>query len=301
MKKIIITGPTGIIGRYVVSEALKRTYEITCIVRKDSKRMDILPVSDKISIIAADLCDYRNLKFNEKFDCFIHLAWDKTFGADRDDVTIQLKNIEYTIDAVRLAKEVGCSVFLGAGSQAEYGVQNVKLTGNTPVNPESGYGIAKYAAGKLAGLLCQQLGMRFNWIRITSTYGVGDAPYTLVSYVINELLAERVPELTYCEQQWDYVHGKDAARAFIAVAERGVNGKIYPLGSGCSRMLRDYVNEIGKIVNPSITMGYGKKTYYPHQPMYLVPDSTELIADTGWQPEIAFTDGIKELVDAAKK
>lgn len=298
MKKMIITGSTGMIGHYLAREALSRQYEVWCVVRRGTLRSRTLPVSDSIHIVEANLSEYHNLALTGKFDCFVHLAWDKTFGMARDDVDIQLKNIEYTLDAVRLAKRLGCSVFIGAGSQAEYGVQYVPLQGCTPVSPESGYGIAKYTAGKLSGLLCQQMNIRFNWIRITSTYGLGDAAHTLVSYVVDELLAGRSPELTQCEQQWDYLHGKDAAKAFIAVAEHGINGKTYPLGSGDGRKLYAYVNEIGQIVNPSILLSYGKKTYYPHQPMFLVPDITELVADTGWKPEIAFHDGIKEIVDA---
>ena len=300
MKKMIITGSTGMIGHYLVREALSRQYEVWCIIRRGCLRASDLPVSGNLNIVEADLCEYHSLTLDGQFDCFVHLAWDKTFGMSRDDVDIQLKNIEYTLDAVRLAKRLGCSVFVGAGSQAEYGVLDIPLKGSTPVSPESGYGIAKYTAGKLAGLLCQQMNMRFNWIRITSTYGLGDAAYTLVSYVIDELLAGRSPELTHCVQQWDYLHGKDAAKAFIAVVEHGVNGKTYPLGSGDSRKLSSYVNEIAQIVNPSIILGYGKKIYYPHQPMFLVPDITELTTDTGWKPEIIFRDGINKIVDAKR-
>ena len=37
---------------------------------------------------------------------------------------IQNKNVEYTLDAVYLAKRFGCDTFIGAGSQAEYGIVN---------------------------------------------------------------------------------------------------------------------------------------------------------------------------------
>ena len=69
--------------------------------------------------------------------------------------------------------------------------------------------------------------MRYNWIRIVSTYGINDAPYTLVSYVMAQLSAGLSPELTKCEQIWDYLNGEDAARAFIAVAENGRDGQVY--------------------------------------------------------------------------
>ena len=49
------------------------------------------------------------------------MAWEKTYGNGRDDVAAQMKNIQYTLDAVELVKRSGCSAFIGAGSQAEYG------------------------------------------------------------------------------------------------------------------------------------------------------------------------------------
>lgn len=39
------------------------------------------------------------------YDVFYHLAWAGTTGTARDDADLQLKNIEYTLDAVELAKK----------------------------------------------------------------------------------------------------------------------------------------------------------------------------------------------------
>ena len=128
MKKIILTGATGMIGSAIVREALKQNYEITCIVRKESSRIKNIPQNSRVHIIDADISEYKTLEFKEKYDIFMHLAWNKTTVCGRDDVDSQLKNIEYTLDAVRLAKRCGCSVFIGAGSQAEYGVQTVPLS-----------------------------------------------------------------------------------------------------------------------------------------------------------------------------
>ena len=212
------------------------------------------------------------------------MAWEKTFGASRDDAEVQMRNIQYTLDACHLAKRCGCTVFVGAGSQAEYGVQSVNLTPDLPVNPESGYGIAKYAAGKLSAMLCKSLGIRQNWVRILSVYGLNDGENTLISNVIRELKAGRSPELTKCEQMWDYLYADDAADAILAIAEKGLDGKAYPLGSGNGRRLSEYVEDIKSAINPTIEVQYGAKDYYPHQPMHLVADINELATDVGWKP-----------------
>ena len=91
-----------------------------------------------------------------------------------------------------------------------------------------------------------------------------------------------------CAQIWDYLHCDDAARAFLAVAERGIDGKFYPLGSGHGRKLKDYLIDLQQQIAPAVPLLFGKKEYYPHQPMYLVADVSEIEKDIGWKPEIDF-------------
>ena len=284
MKRIIITGATGCVGSAVVRRALAQDMEMTCIVHEGSKRLSNIPSDEKVKIVECNLSNYSSFQISGKHDAFIHMAWEKTFGASRDDAEVQMHNIQYTLDACHLAKRCGCTVFVGAGSQAEYGVQSVNLTPDLPVNPESGYGIAKYAAGKLSAMLCKSLGIRQNWVRILSVYGLNDGENTLISNVIRELKAGRSPELTKCEQMWDYLYADDAADAILAIAEKGLDGKAYPLGSGNGRRLSEYVEDIKSAINPTIEVQYGAKDYYPHQPMHLVADINELATDVGWKP-----------------
>lgn len=296
IQKIIITGATGAVGSAVVRRAIENGMDVTCIVHQGSKRLGNLPQSDKVHIVECNLQDYKTLSLDGQYDAFIHLSWEKTVGASRDDAEVQTRNIQYTLDAVQLAHRCGCSVFVGAGSQAEYGVQSEDLTPDLPVKPESGYGIAKYAAGKLSAMLCKSLGMRQCWVRILSVYGPNDGENSLISYLIREFKAGNSPQLTKCEQMWDYLYSDDAADAILAVGEKGVDGKAYPLGSGKGRRLSAYVEDIKNVINPSIEVQYGAKDYYPHQPMHLVADISELTMDTGWSPMLTFVDGLNNFI-----
>ena len=295
MNRLIVTGATGCVGSAVVRRALARGMAVTCIVHQGSRRLDNLPADERVKVVECNLSDYHALRLEGTYDAFIHLAWEKTFGTSRDDAEVQTRNIQYTLDAVHLASRSGCKVFVGAGSQAEYGIQTVDLTPDLAVKPESGYGIAKYAAGKLSAMLCKSLGIRQNWVRILSVYGPHDGENTLISYVIRELKAGRSPELTRCEQTWDYLYADDAGEAMLAVAEKGIDGKVYPLGSGQGRKLSGYIEDIRHIINPAIEVKYGARAYYPHQPMHLVAEISELTADTGWSPKSVFEDCVQTI------
>lgn len=296
MTRIIVTGATGSIGVSVVKGALQRGYDVTCIVHKGSRRVGHIPVSPAVHIVECDVSDYPSLQLDGHYDYFIHLAWEHTYGALRDDVDIQTRNIRYTLEACQLAHRLGCTSFVGAGSQAEYGRKDEILTPELPVQPESGYGIAKYAAGKLSMMRCGQLGIRGNWIRVVSVYGPYDGEKTLINYAITELKAGRSPKLTKCEQLWDYLYADDAGEGFLDVAEKGREGRIYVIGSGQHRRLYEYVKDIQAVVNPAVPVDFGAIDYFPHQPMYLLADISALTADTGWKPKHTFAEGIRKTV-----
>ncbi|MCL2143081.1 MAG: NAD-dependent epimerase/dehydratase [Methanomassiliicoccaceae archaeon] len=294
--RIAITGATCMTGIALTKLALDEGHEVIAIVRPGSAGTADLPVSKKLKTAECNISDYDRIKDADKCDMFFHLAWDKTAGAGRDDVYTQLNNIEYTLDAVRLAKSWGASAFVGAGSQAEYGLMDRKACNDTPTNPTSGYGIAKYAAGKMAAILCGQLGVKFCWSRIFSSYGEHDREYTLIMYLIRTMLAGNIPELTKCGQTWDYIYTGDVARALLAIGLRGIDGRTYQIGTGECRPLKGYVTDIRDAIDPNIELKFGVKEYYPHQQMFLCADIGDLTKDTGFVPACSFKEGIARTV-----
>lgn len=133
------------------------------------KKRKYLENYDNINIIECDLNNIKSLKdIIEKADIFFHLGWKGTTGKNRDNSKLQLKNIEYALNALELSEELGCKSFVGAGLQAEYGIPNKKLTEHTCTNPITDYGIAKYTAGKLCENLSKTMNVKFCWTRILS-------------------------------------------------------------------------------------------------------------------------------------
>ena len=288
------------IGISLIGLALKEGHDIVAIVRPGSSGIKDLPVSERIKITECCISDYAVLSGADRCDLFFHAAWDKTAAGGRDDTDVQLNNIEYTLDAVRLAKSWGASGFVGLGSQAEYGLLNGKADGDTPTDPTSGYGIAKYSAGKMAALLCKQLGIRFCWSRIFSVYGEHDRDHTLIMYLIRTMLNGGSPELTKCEQMWDYIYTEDAARALLAIGLHGIDGRTYPIGSGECRSLTEYVIDVRDSIDPGIELRFGVRDYYPHQQMFLCADIKELTANTGFVPRYGFKEGIARTISYVK-
>ena len=299
MKNVIVTGATGMIGASMIEQMVKDDLKVTAIVRPNSAKRKNLIEHENINVVECDIESLSALRevLKAEYDTFYHFAWDGTYGDSRNDTMLQERNVRNTLEAVELAHTLNCTVFVGAGSQAEFGFVEGELSDQIPKNPVTGYGIAKYAAGKLSAIMCEGYGMRQSWGRIVSTYGPRDNSYTMVmSSIIGMLKGERM-SFTKGDQIWDYVYGGDCSRAFYLIGKYGKHGKAYTIGSGKSRPLKEYITAIRDTVAPSLEIGIGERDYYPNQVMKLTADISDLTADTGFDPEVSFEEGIKRTIE----
>ena len=318
MACIMLTGATSMIGCALIKECIKHGVHVIALARTGSSKRSRLPDSPLLHLVECDLDQMKDVDATlvraaigagaaavgtdtdpaiSSIDCFYHFGWTFTDHEGRNDPEKQEMNIRYTLDAISLAKRCGCRKFVGAGSQAEYGRASVPLTAEVPCRPEVAYGVSKYAAGLLAAMKCRELGMQFNWVRILSVYGTNDSPATLIKTFIGKCKSGEPMDLGPCTHQWDYLFEDDAGAAFFLLGSRGVDGRTYCLGSGTSRPLKEYLEEIRELVNPSYTgANYGAIPYNEKSVTYLKADISGLTADTGWQPSISFRDGIGRML-----
>ncbi len=301
-QKAIITGATGMIGIALIKKCITEGIEVYAVCRKNSTKISRIPVHPLVHIVE---CNLEQLcKLDKEVitggDMFFHLGWDSTIGDGRNNMSLQLKNVQYTLDAVALAHKLGCNVFIGAGSQAEYGRVEGCLNATVPTFPENGYGMAKLCAGQMSRVECAKLGIRHIWTRILSIYGPYDSEKTMISTVVGKLLNGEKPSLTACEQQWDYLYCEDAAKALLLLAQRGLDGKVYCIGSGKVKKLYDYVQVIREKINPVAEIGIGEIPYSDKQVMYLCADIEDLKKDTGFEPETEFESGIEQTIQWMK-
>lgn len=300
----VVTGPTGAIGIALCEKLLRENVTVYAVCRPGSSRIKDLPKAAALHVVECDAKELATLPQKMEgvsVDAFFHFAWAHTIGQGRNDMPVQIENIQSTIDAVRAAKALGCQVFLGAGSQAEYGRVEGLLKSDTPAFPENGYGMAKLCAGQMSRVEAKALDLDHVWVRILSVYGPHDGPMTMISGTIRKLLAGERPALTAGIQRWDYLYAGDAADAFYLAACHGRNGAVYPLGSGQAMPLKDYIIQMRDAIDPALPLGLGEVPYGPLQVMHLQADISALQADTGFAPKTPFAEGIRRTMDWVKR
>ena len=298
MNAAVINGATGGVGVNLTYELISRGVPVIAVCRKNSPRRNHIPTHPLVQTVECNLdaLDALPDTLGPVGGAFYHFAWDGTYGESRLDAARQQNNVAYTLSAARAAMRLGCTAFVFAGSQSEFGRVEGALHPDTPCHPDTAYGQAKLAAGNESRALCAALGLRHCRCRILSMYGPYDGKHTMVMQAIAAMLRGEIFACSPGEQVWDYIYAGDVARAFAHIGERGRDGAIYCLGSGQTRLLREYVACIRDAIDPALPIGFGERAYYPNQVMHLEADITNLTADTGFAPRVSFEAGIRETI-----
>ena len=297
MKHVIVTGATGMVGMALIKECVIQGVRVTALVRKDSAHEKRLPDSPLITVVyaALDELDQVTLPADE-YDVFYHLAWSYTNKEDRNAPDKQARNIEYSLNAVDLAHRCGCKKFIGAGSQAEYGAHtNDKTSPYDREQPTTAYGISKLAAGRLCALAAKSKGMDFAWVRIFSLFGEYELDGTMIRTTLPKLIRGDDCEFTSGKQRWDYLYSDDAGRAFFSLGEKLSGDKVYCLGIGEAKTIREYIECMKAVTESNSILRFGAVEDY-NTGNGMCADIDDLVQDTGWKPETSFETGIRKMM-----
>lgn len=299
MKKAIVTGATGFIGKFLVRELVEQGVQVITIVRENSKNMDIL---NKLPVKIIE-CNLNRLKElpelvdDRDIDAVFHIAWQGVSDVDVCNSEIQISNLQSTLDLIDAMHEMGIGTFVGAGSLHEAEAAVEMEEDKTIFNLGYMYKASKTAAHWMGKAKAGNYGIRFFWPLI-NTYGEEETSARLVNTIIRKILRGESPDLSDGNQFYDFVHVKDVAHALYLIAEKGIDGTNYVIGSGDAKPLKEFLVVVGQIANnlhdgKKIPLGFGKIT----SNVICLPketfDVSKLRNDTGFIPKISFEDGIR--------
>lgn len=297
MKKAIVCGGAGFVGSALVKELLSHQVEVWVIVREGflaagrNHRLDGLDVHivecdlDKLDTVAEKIP-------NRDIDVWYQLAWDGLFNEPLLDYKRQVANIRFVMDAIVVAKTLGCAKLVGSGSISQY-----ELTvpeGRAAVGDKHTiYKTAKLACEYMGEGVARQQGIGFIWPIFTNIFGVGETSNRLVNSMIRNLQAGRHQSLSEGNQIYDFIYITDAARALYLIGEKGISGHHYVLAGGDAKPLKEFLTVIRDVVDPTAELGFGEMKFngiYLPREMYSID---ELTRDTGFVPEVSFEEAIR--------
>jgi UDP-glucose 4-epimerase len=296
--RMFVTGASGFLGSHLVTELVDYGHEVAVLVRPESSAWRLQEMAGKVVMIRGILEDMFALRpALEKFrpDVVAHMAWRGVGNTERNDPG-QARNIADAAELAAMVADLGSKMFVGAGSQAEFGPYGRPISSEDATHPTTLYGKAKLSAASMVEQIAKDRGMRFAWLRIFSTYGAKDADYWLIPSFIRTLARGEKMSLTGCEQRWGFLHARDAASAFRIVMTESEARGFFNLGHPEAPVLRETLTKLRDLINPAAKLGFGDIPYRPDQVMILQAN-VERLAALGWKPRVSLDDGLRETVE----
>jgi nucleoside-diphosphate-sugar epimerase len=294
MKKVLLTGASGFIGRQTISPLLNAGYEVHAVSSKE------LPSISMPGVVwhRVDLMDKQAVSiFMEAstFSHLLHLAWVTTPGK----YWISLENLDWveaSLHLVRLFILNGGKRVVVAGTCAEYEWKGEKYCEDrTPFIPSTLYGASKRGLYLILKSLCDQSTSSFAWGYVFFLYGPYENPKRFVPSVIQGLLGQDLIPCSEGSQIRDFMHVSDVANAFVALLESEVIGGVN-IASGRGVSLKETALFAAKIIGGEERLQFGVVPIAAHEPKQLVPDVTRLFSEVGWRPKYQFEEGILEAI-----
>ncbi|WP_026695145.1 NAD-dependent epimerase/dehydratase family protein [Peribacillus kribbensis] len=219
MKKIVVTGGSGLLGPSVIQEFLDHEYEVLNVDRQ-------YPEQELCETILADLSNLGEVYgVLEGADAVVHLAAIPRPFIYTNEKTFS-NNVMATYNILEAAGNLGMKKAVITSSESSYGIcfsknglepQYVPIDEEHPRLPEDSYGLSKIVNEQTAEMIHNRTGMQVVSLRLGNVI----APHmyeNFPGFIHNP--EERKPIL------WSYIDARDAAAAYRLAVEKDGLGAV---------------------------------------------------------------------------
>lgn len=249
LMRAIVVGSNGFAGKYLRSELETNGYEVVGV--------DVVKLSDNDDTRIVDMLDSKavdSLIDEIKPDYIFNLAGQAapSISWDKINLTMHL-NVDISVNILNSVKEhcPNCRILL-IGSANQYDGEKAidgLITETTPLNSSSPYDVSKNAQEELVRLMVKKFDLDVMMTRSFNHIGVGQRTgFVVTDYCKRIVDLERglidTFEFGNLDSWRDFSDARDIVRAYRLIAEKGVKGEIYNVGSGKSYYIRDLIGRL---------------------------------------------------------
>lgn len=280
-QKAVVTGGAGFIGTHLVAGLRKEGFDVVVV--------DIKETGD-----VRKLGDLKTAFTGAQYVFHLAALPRVQYSIEHPQETHDT-NVGGTLNVLLAARDCGVGRVVFSSSAAVYGDQEVMpLREDMPAEPKSPYGLHKYIGEQYCKLFSGIYGLQTVCLRYSNVYGPGADPNGAYALVVAKFIQQKQAglPLTICgtgENTRDYVAVQDVVRANLLAATGGSVGRaeVINIGSGKETSVETIAKRIG-----------GEVTHVEArlEPARSVADITRAKKLLGWEPKVAFEDGIAAMI-----
>lgn len=308
MKSYLVTGAAGFIGAEIARKLIDRGDSVVTIDNLSTGLEEHIP--DGVEFIFGNTYDPEVIDklHGRKFDAIYHIAGQSGGVTCWEDPIYDLNsNVTSTLLLLDYARKYSCPKFIYASTMSVYGDENpCPVREDDNIKPKSFYAVGKNASEHYMRIYSSEYGIKCTALRLNNTYGPGQNMKNLMQGMVSIFLAHAITNhhiqvMGDKNRYRDFVYIDDTVRAFL-LAENGNENDLYNYYTVCTnRKTRcsRIVDLIQEYLPYDVTVEYKGKTKGDQFGIFC---SYEKIYNSlGWEPEVKLEDGLKTMVDWARK
>lgn len=301
MKRVLITGANGFVGRHAVREFQHHGYEVYEGVGPGTRPAHARQVT-------FNLQHYDIIRFlvdHIQPDLCLHLAGQAHIPFCREDpVTATDLNVTGTVRLLEAFRRHQADARVLVVTSAEvYGhvAHGRPVQESDPLRPTTLYGITKQAADEAALAFADQLDLDVMTARPWNHIGPGQHPRFVAAAFARQFAsfvrgAPPGMKTGNLDSQRDFTDVRDIVRGYRLVLENGRKGEAYNLSSSTLRPIRELIDGFADITGISPERDIDPALFRPTDASPLL-DTAKIRDECGWTPGIPLTASLRDILN----
>jgi UDP-glucose 4-epimerase len=300
----LVTGGAGFIGSHITDRLLADGHRVRILDNFSTGKHANIPDSDDVEVVEGDVGDYETVcAAMQQVDIVFHEAAiasvTETVG---NPLASERVNYRGTINILEAARHAGVQRVMFACSAAVYGdLPELPKREDMPVKPLTPYAIDKLASEHACHAYYNLYGLETVSLRYFNVFGPRQdpsSPYSGVISIFTDALTHGKQPLIYGdgEQTRDFVYVADVVEANIrASTSSTAPGRTFNVATGGILSINDLLKSICSIKGQPFSPAYkpGREGDIRHSRADISAAGEHL----GWQPVVAFADGLQKLFE----
>jgi GDP-4-dehydro-6-deoxy-D-mannose reductase len=302
MSKVLVTGSNGFVGQHLVKELADSGLTVIGVGGSIGSHDKSPYVESYLELDLSKADQAAQIDFTDVTGV-VHLAGLAAVGPSFDDPMLYMNvnvGIEVNLFETALKQNVKPRFLIISSGTLYDAKATLPLSEASPVDPNSPYAVSKIGQEQMA-LYYATRGFECMIARPFNHIGPGQGPGFIVPDIAEQIIKVEKGESSEVmvgnlDATRDYTDVRDIVRAYRLLLEKGKTGEVYNICSGTPLSGHQILEGLLSASGTEVKVGQDPEKMRPSDTPEIYGNHDKLTADTGWQPELAIDQTLKDVI-----